>query len=445
MRLIGRRNFVRGLGLGAGAALLTPFARALVAEAHGIAGSPRWILMHDDHGLGTDVLRRWIPSNPDLTLPDALPPSFSPLAPWADRMMILDSFNNPFNPGQHGNGWASLSGVSSVEEVPGEQQSENGYPNPGGITIDVLAGELLGDVPFRRLGFGTDSDGRSSDASLNRVPDHRDSRNAFDQILGGIDPGATDAEILARLDRQHSVLDHVNGDLHRMRARLAAPERLKLDQLEDSIHQLEDQLAGLAQTGACSLPAYPDDDSVTAGPHGGPFPAGFFKAMVSIAKTALLCRLTNVIVLRPSPGRRNWSEITGNSKDKHDTSHDNALGDPKLVEIDQFNAGHLVEMISALEAVSEGDGTMFDRTLVTWIDQGGGRHHGGHTKHPVITLGNPSGTFGNLGKYTTFADPDDEPESKPTMNEVFVPLLQALGLDVDTFGDPDACKNPLTL
>jgi len=441
MRLIGRRNFVRGFGLGAGAALLTPFARSLVAEAQGLEGSPRWILMHDDLGFGTNNLERWMPSAPDLTQEGALPPSFDPLAPWADRMMILDRFDNPFNVGQHGNGWASLSAVSSVASAPGEQQSQDAYPNPGGITIDVLAGQMLGAAPFARLGFGTDSDGYSSDAALDRVPDLRNARTAYDQILGGIDPEQNTAEIQAELGRRVSVLDRVGGDLQRMRSRLAGPERAKLDQLEGSLVSLEGELEALAEVGECSLPPYPGDDEVSAGKHASPLPPGFFPAMVSIATTALMCRLTNVIVLRPTPGRRNWSLITGNTLDKHDTSHGSGDdGDPSadqaLIEIDRVNAGHLARMMESLQAVPEGGGSMLDGTLVTWLDQGGGKHHGGASKHPVITIGDPLGRL-QPGRLMQF-DPGAH-----KINDAFVTILRALGIETDTFGDPNACQGPL--
>jgi hypothetical protein len=437
MRLIGRRDFVRGFGLGAGAMLLTPFARFLVSEARGNdAKASRWILVHDQLGLGQEDTERWIPNGSDLTAAGAIPASFQPLEPWASEMLILDRFINPFNPGQHGNGWASLAVAGEKpESVPGGEQSENMFPDPVGITVDIFAGEhLSAGAPFRTIAASTDSGSRSVDGSNNPVPDFRNTHQAYDQIFGGFDPSASIEEIQARLDRRLSVLDVVTEDLGRMRSRLAGPEREKLDQFEESILSLEDQLRTLADLEGCTLPDYPPDDAAGVGPHNGPLPPGYWEAMASIQATALICRLTNVLVVRPSPGRRTYQAIFGHDEDKHNTSHYDDT--PALTQVDQYNAGIVAKMLSMLEQVPEGSGTMLDRTLMTWMDKGGGRHHGGYRDHPVIMVGSMEGHF-DTGRYVTY------PRLEHAISDPFVSMLQALGIDVQTFGDPTECKGPL--
>lgn len=438
MRLIGRRDFVRGLGLSAAAgAVLTPFARALIGEAQGAqATDRRWILVHDQMGMGHLDTERWIPNGADLTADGALPPSFEPLTPWASDMIIADRFYNPFNPGQHGNHWASLSvDGERPDSIPGGVQSQDLFPDPVGITVDIFAGETLSaQAPFRTVAVSTDNSGLSVDADLNHVPHTNNAITLFDQLFGDFDPTASEAQLQARLERRLSVLDAATVDLQRMRSRLAAPEREKLDQLEDSIRAIEDQLAALAEHGGCSLPPPPVEGSHTVGPHNGPLPPGYWEAMVDIQTAALTCRLTNVVVLRPTPGRRTYAEIFGHNEDKHNTSH--ADDTAALVEIDRYNTGLLARMLSALDEVPEGDGTMRDCTLATWIDAGGGRHHGGYEDIPVILVGNMQGHF-DTGRYVQYAG------GQHVVSDMFVSVLQGLGMQVDSFGDAEACQGPL--
>ena len=138
MKLIGRRNFLAGLGLGAGATLLSPFAKHLIQRAQGQeSASRRLVFMNTMNGLGQIDTERWVPSSAELNA-DTLPVSFGPLASWASKMLIIDYLYNPFNPGQHDNGWATLSlqGHDPAGNVP-NQQSWDTWPDTTGISFDI--------------------------------------------------------------------------------------------------------------------------------------------------------------------------------------------------------------------------------------------------------------------------------------------------------------------
>jgi len=452
VKLIGRRNFVRGLGLTTGAGLLAPMARHIIAEAQGAPlTNAIFILNQDKMGFGTETLERWVPHDSDLTKAGALPDSFAPLAPWASEMLIMDRFKNPFNVGQHGNGFATLSATSSTK-VMDHQQSEQAYPNPGGVTLDVLAGEYLSQgLPFRTVGLGSQVPGTSSDANRNPVPDFTNALHAYNAIFGSFDVELTAEESLARLEQRLSVLDRVGDDLSRMRSRLAGEERAKLDQFEGSVRELEHQIEALASA-ACAPPPAPapavwveeggklvlqDPAEEASGHHKGPANPLYVPTMMRIAHAALTCHLTRVVVLRLQPLRHNWNFL-GNSRDKHDTSHEGSLdaaANARLVDIDQYFAGHLADLLSALEMVPDAGGTMRDRALLTWMDEGGGRHHNGWDRHPVITVGNAQNW--NTGRLAQF-DPNQH-----NINDAFASILEALGVPTTSFGDASACKGPL--
>jgi hypothetical protein len=375
---IGRRDFAKGLGLGASAAILAPLCRHLIAEARGQEITDRrWVLMATGNGLGPSdpgtAIERWVPSDPDLTVPGALPPILAPLAPWASSMLIVDYLYNRFNPGQHSPHWAALSLRGIVPDRPpgGGTQSYDTFPDPTGIAVDIFAGEHLGrGAPFGTIGWSTDTVLPRADADLNPVPMFRDVRTAYTQIFGGFDPSISRAELRVRLERRTSVLDLALQDLTRMRSRLGAPEREKLDQVESSIRALELRLSSLDGSAlSCSLPAE-GSGANDAGPHGGVYPRAYSEAMIDLHATALICRLSNVAIFSPIASRRTYAEILGDARYAHDMAHDDDVA--ALIRLDAFNAEMLATTLRRLGEVPEGDGTMADRTLGTWLDINGG-------------------------------------------------------------------------
>jgi len=142
-------------------------------------------------------------------------------------------------------------------------------------------------------------------------------------------------------------------------------------------------------------------------------------------------------VVSPTPGRRTYEKILAHGNDKHNTSH--AFGGTTLSQIEAYEAGLLGKMLSALELVPEGNGTMADRTLATWMNSGGGLHHAPGSvrdNHPMIMIGKVGGLKG--GRHVRW--PRSE---RRALSDAFVSNLHALGISADTFGDPSICKGPL--
>ncbi|MEM9188481.1 MAG: DUF1552 domain-containing protein [Myxococcota bacterium] len=442
MNLVGRRNFLSGLGLGAGAALLTPFARHLIQRAQGQESTARrFVLMNTMNGLGhgdADQTYRWVPSSTELRA-DTLPPSLAPLAPWADDMLVVDFLYNPFNPGQHDNGWASLAvqGEDPQGSVP-VQQSWETWPNPVGVSLDVFAGEKLsGGLPHSRIGWGADVSPYSADERGNKVTTFLNTQTAFMQVFGGFDPSASQEELRLRAERGMSVLDTVRGDLQRMRDRLAPTEQAQLEQFHTAIRALEVRAMNQAGGMTCSAPEAPP--GITAGPHNGVYSRAYVETMMELHIVALECHLTNVILFNPVPSRRNYGEILGVPRHAHSMSHPPDYEADNLQRLDAYNAGLLVRVIERLEAVPENGGSMADQTLFCWYDQNGGSHHSPgrrHDDHPLITVGSLNGHF-RTGRHVRFE------KGQHAVSDGFVSMLQGLGVDLDRFGDPGVCRGPL--
>ncbi|MEM7607968.1 MAG: DUF1552 domain-containing protein [Myxococcota bacterium] len=448
MKLVGRRNFLRGLGLGVGAAAITPFVRGLLQRAAGQASTHRrFVMMHTMNGLGhrvNDPVRRWRPSGPVLR-PDTLAASHAPLAPWASKMLIVDELHNPFNNGQHGCGHATLSVRGSKERIGGGAQSWDAWPNPTGISLDVYMGQRLSEgQPHSRISWFGDVEPMSADASRNKVSSFGNTTTAFTQLFGSFDPGASDGEIEQRMMRGMSVLDTLRGDLTRLRSRLAPAERASMDQFEGAIRETEMMVRGAATGGmSCTAPGQPA--GLNAGSHNGVYSPEYIDVMVQLQIAALQCNLTSVAIFNPVVSRRYYTNILGNWQ-PHNLAHTDEAAvsaEADLVRLDQFNASLLARYIEGLEAVSEDGGTMADNTLFAWYDRNGGVHHSlsiphRHNHHPLITIGNPNGTY-DTGRYVNF------PQYRHCVSDGFVSMLNAVGIEDSSFGDPSECKGPLPL
>ena len=87
-------------------------------------------------------------------------------------------------------------------------------------------------------------------------------------------------------------------------------------------------------------------------------------------------------------------EWLGDPRNHHDDNHanDNAI----LQKIETWWFSMIGRLVDQLAKAPEGDGTMLDNSLIVFVNTGGGLHHRGFDKHPLILLG---GRAGSAGRY----------------------------------------------
>src|SRR5262249_29186969 len=108
-----------------------------------------------------------------------------------------------------------------------------------------------------------------------------------------------------------------------------------------------------------------------------------------------------------------------------------------LIQINQWYAGQVANIVADMKAVKEGAGSMFDNTVILWcneLGEGGGHTH---TNIPFLTIGNAGGAI-KTGQSITM------PTGTPH-NSLLITLLNAMGIPDTTFGNPKHCtKGPIT-
>ena len=92
-------------------------------------------------------------------------------------------------------------------------------------------------------------------------------------------------------------------------------------------------------------------------------------------------------------------------------------------------------LLSKLEAVEEGEGTMLDNTVILLGSEIAQGNNHSHTDSPFLMAGSAGGYF-QTGQYLEYG-------AQPH-NNLLVSLLNAMGVEANTFGDPAYCTGALS-
>ncbi|MEM9452828.1 MAG: DUF1552 domain-containing protein [Myxococcota bacterium] len=439
-----RRGFMRGAGLATAAGMGLPFLSSLVARAAGDEDRCKRliILCSPNEFIDRD---HWLPSggNGDSYAITGLPPVMSALEPYLSKLLIvgdlrMQSRADDPHPGGH-------LGTSHV--LVGRKVTPNGSgPGDawgGGISVDQYIGQQLGMDPITlgvRVGSADCRTRISYLGDSQPVTPVTDPVVAFDSLFAD---SLMPAEELAALKAQRlSVLDRVSGDLERIKSRLPQEGRNKLDVHADMVRELELKIES-EQVLDCA--PVPPQGGMDYGSNAN-FPTAV-RRQIDVMVQALGCGITDIATLQlANSGAGNitpvWPEEGINiSKDYHNIAHDyngssgNAAIRERREQLEAFFYRMFAYLLEQLEAIPEGDGTtMLDNSLVMWSKPLGYKHR--LDTHPFILAGGARGRL-NPGRFVSFPD-------KPH-NNLLVNLCNLMGLDDQTFGNPDYCTGPFDL
>ncbi|MEM9187730.1 MAG: DUF1552 domain-containing protein [Myxococcota bacterium] len=413
-----RRRFLQSLGLGLGASVLHPIARTLINEADGQTVNKRRALIFVN---GVMNYTLWAPgamrysTDAQTLMSYDWPAALGGLVSRRNEMVILDNLHNDINETagndfeiNHGLGYGFLSCIR-----PDGSPKDLGPPNA--ITIDqYLADTISTDAPRKSVLFGISGHGykRNFDEELNifaRGPDEAlphviKASVLFERLFGGADAsGTSDAEALAL--REQRLTDILHQDIERLRSRLAAPERERLESYQLAFEEF-DMRRDLGASLSCEAPMRPmrgnQDEEM--------------RDMMAMGTLALKCGLTNVVAVNCG------ATSNHNEHMPHYSFHDKFIvhGTDSGVNVERqhynpiraiwnYNCELVANAMDELEATPEGNGTALDGTLVAMtcargIRTGNDTHHvpianGG--RYPVLVGGRPPGM--NLdGRYISY-------------------------------------------
>ena len=456
--ILPRRHFLRGLG---GASLALPLFSSLgcsreeqrriekVSSAAQRAGGKfpkRFIYMYTPNGSYETPTSAWNnywnvlePMKEKITFLtglDLLACMKPPGEPHQTGMALLTG--RPLNMGNFVGGDGSLAGWGSGISLDQELAKHIGQmtkrptlnlgvqsTNHGGTEVRTVCSYLDSDVP---------------------VPNETNPWQVFDELFSDLGTDPVGAEKLKL--RRMSVIDRVEKKYDKLVPKLSGEDQKKLEQHLEAVREVESRLdnPGGVIGGDCQMPTMDggptDIDQFLGDPTNFPTIA---KLHIDLLVMAFACDLTRVATLQFSAATNNrphpWLSYNGSPilDDEHGLSHQADSNEPawaKLGIIRKWNLEQLLYLMTKLDAIQEDEGTMLDNTAIVLTSE----IYRGNTHSHIDQNFLVAGSCGGALKTNQFLHYNgDRPH-----NDLLVSLLNAYGIEVDTFGDPESCTGPLS-
>ena len=257
------------------------------------------------------------------------------------------------------------------------------------------------------------------------IPMENNPRRVFERLFG--DVGSTDpAERRAILRRNTSILDSLTEAIRDLFTEVGPSDRTKISEYLDSIRDVERRLQIAEKQTEQKLPAF---DRPVGVPDTFQEHSKLMYDLLVLAFQTDLTRMTTFMVGREKT-ERPYPEI-GIPDGHHPLTHH--AGDrqkiEKVVQIEALQSKMFAYYLDRLRSTPDGDGSLLDHSIVTY--GGGISEANGHSvvNLPLLLLGGGSGQLKG-GRHTRY------PKEPPIAN-LFLTLLDKLGIPVEKFGDSD--------
>jgi hypothetical protein len=444
-----RRSFLRALGLGAATGAAASYLPLFGEQAAAADGFPKRLLVILA-GNGTVQERYW-PTRGGGALDLSTSPILSPLAPFQDRMVLVEGVKHALF--DHGPGRDHVKAKKQCltqRELLGDGEGNGAWPGESmdhaiARTIEERL-EAAGETPppVRLLLSSVNVSGGSTFSATGpgaTLPSQADPRVVFDDLFAGFstaETGGPDPEHELQLRERSAVFEAVAARLSSIENRVGVDGRRKTEAHLESITRLQTSLAGIVERGATC--GRPDADFSTLG--GGiresdlPTTASLHAQIIA---SAFACDLTRVATFTYGGGPvvPDWVDAPipideGSPATIHTLAHKGTRVDkwgPEFRDahfsLEQWRVGKILELLGMLDAVTEGSGTMLDNTLVVWTSDMARGNHDNDPPAPVLLMGGAGGAL-ETGRHVT---------TDANFLQLLTAVSRLMDADVSDFGD----------
>jgi hypothetical protein len=433
---LSRRTILRGLGT----AISLPVLEGMLPTS-ALAQTPklritRMAYLFVPNGMH---MQHWTPS--EIGASYTLPSTLQPLAPLQKQFSVLSGLaqHNAFalgdGPGDHARSTAAwLTGVHPKKTSGGDIRN--------GISADQVAALNIGkETKFSSLELGCERGAQAGDCDSGYSCAYSSSiswrsdttpmgkevnpRLVFERFFGSGPLGESEVARILRQKSRKSILDFVSSESADLRLKLGLRDQQKLDEYLQGIREIETRLERFERD-------HPETSLPGGGrPKGIPSDYGeHIRIMGDMMVLAFQADLTRVCTLMfANDGSNRSFRGIGISDGHHDVSHHGR--DPVKLEkkrqIDRFQIEQLAYILNRMQAIKEVDGTLLDNTMLVYGAgiSDGDRHN--HDELPILLCGGGAGKL-KPGFHHKF------PKNTP-MNNLFLSLLDRMGVPLDTLGD----------
>jgi hypothetical protein len=374
---------------------------------------------------------RWTP--PGQGKLEELSPILAPLQPVKDQVTVITNtrLQNAY-PGTH-----DTSNSAFLSAATSKHTESSDYFL--GTTVDQIAAQQMGrDTQLASLQVAMDlnplagvcNNGYSCvyqnclswSSPTTPLPSEAHPRVVFERLFG--EGGNADAR-RAALHNRASLLDSFTTDIAKIKQRVGAPDRARLDQYLDSIRQVEREIQRAEQAVADNKT--PDLDRPVG------VPAAFAdhaKLMFDLQILAFQADITRVITFQftREQSNRTYPEI-GVPDPHHPTSHHG--NDPvkvaKIAKINTYHVSLFSEFLQRMKATPDGDGSLLDHSVYLYGSGMGNPSLHDHENLPILVAGGAA-TRLKGGRHIRY-------EKGTNLANLHLTLLDRVGIHLDSFGD----------
>lgn len=317
-------------------------------------------------------------------------------------------------------GFAHQAEATFLTGIPGAGRP--GFRN--GISLDQFAAENIGhQTRFPSLTLSGAGLGISWTRTGAQVPAYDSPSRVFAKMfLAG---RADEVQVqVRRLRDNRSILDDVSEQADSLRSHLGAEDRMKLDEYLTSVRELEQRLVtneAWSQKPKPAVDVEPPQDI----PNKSDL-IGRTRLLFDLTHLALQTDSTRLITIMLN-GSSNPPPIQGVSLGHHDLSHHGKdpgkLAQLKIVEEETMKT--VCGLLAKLKQTQEGGTNLLDRTSVFFGSNLGNASSHSPKNLPVLLAG---GGFRH-GQHLAF-----DSQSSPPLCNLYVSMLQRLGIETDSFG-----------
>jgi hypothetical protein len=462
-----RRSLLAGLG--AGAAVLGPFLRHRSALAAG-AGSPNLLIFFTPNGHKRMVTVNNV-NQPafdatggatSLTLGTAM----KPLETYKSDIAVIKGLNlkTPTFIASHQDNCRLLTCVAAPKE--GNDNSQfTGY----GPSIDFAVGKAIGETP---LVVGVDPfrdkphwrNYLNWSASQVNAPFTKDFNAVYTQLFGGL-TGQTSmpdqmAAIARARARNKSLLDLVKGDINTFSTRINANDKAHLTAYLDSLQAVEQRVTAMpAVPGTCSTTMLQPRVTTMAGmkatiQNDDKSPNGVAKELqargelwMDMIATAFACGTKRVATIQWGGASEGYDPAADTGSPNHHSVSHGSMPAAHWADIDSWYSERFAYMLNALKTLN-----ILDKTVIAWVSE---ITEGHHQTNMVTVMAGGQALGMKMGQYILYpikgqeregsgAIPIQQDPANKGLNDLWVSVQQAMGVQSATFGDAKYCTGGLS-
>lgn len=438
-----RRDFLKTSALGAGAMALAPSFNQLLAASAGTGAPKRFIFIRKSSGIRPAEIALPDFSDKDKALDEKkqalevdldkheLPKWLRGLDAHKEHMTILQGLSAKMSENVHYS-FSSVMGcfksnrntLSAIKRATIDFELAKLFPSPFGHVELSFAGGRSGIVS-----------GYSAPSQQTRNYCYADPDTARSELFKSVlNPEAVNSD--------NDMLSFLQGREGLKASGIKGHEKRRQEMQIESIHAIRERNKKLIKLSGSLARHLPDLAPVHANGGANASTPEKQAAMTDVLIAALKAGLTNVVTYTIDDLGTPVTGLPGNETDRvgiHPLGHDEAFGGvPAWKTREQIRISHVNQIktiVEKLKQAPEGNGTMFDNTMIMYFPENGETHHGIGLESPFLIMAGNNCNLDISGRYVRL--PILGTEGHKTLGNFYTTLLNAHGNPMEHYGDLD--------